>query len=67
MIVIDGRALLIIAAIMVLMIYEKCKFDIWNNRRKEERNEESYFIDSTHDFRIGLIFGLCNDADMAGL
>jgi hypothetical protein len=34
-IVIDGHALLIIAAIMLLIIYEKCTFDIWNDRRKE--------------------------------
>jgi len=40
-IVIDGRALLIIAAIMVLIIYEKCKFDIWNDRRKERNREKA--------------------------
>ena len=41
MIVIDGRALLIIAAIMVLIIYEKCKFDIWNDKRKECNREKA--------------------------
>ena len=41
MIVIDGRALLIIAAIMALIIYEKCKFDIWNDRRKERNREKA--------------------------
>ena len=40
-IVIDGRALLIIAAIMGLIIYEKCKFDIWNDRRKERNREKA--------------------------
>jgi len=40
-IVIDGRALLIIAAIMVLIIYEKCKFDIWNDQRKERNQEKA--------------------------
>jgi uncharacterized membrane protein len=39
--VIDGRALLIIAAIMGLIIYEKCKFDIWNDRRKERNREKA--------------------------
>ena len=41
MIVIDGRALLLIVAIMVMMIYEKCKFDIWNDRRKERNREKA--------------------------
>jgi len=40
-IVIDGRALLLIVAIMVMMIYEKCKFDIWNDRRKERNREKA--------------------------
>jgi hypothetical protein len=40
-IVIDGRALLIIAAIMGLIIYEKCKFEIWNDRRKERNREKA--------------------------
>jgi len=40
-IVIDGRALLLIAAIMGVMIYEKCKFDIWNDRRKERNREKA--------------------------
>jgi hypothetical protein len=40
-IVIDGRALLIIAAIMVLVIYEKCKFDMWNDKRKECNREKA--------------------------
>jgi len=39
--VIDGRALLIIAAILVLIIYEKCKFEIWNDRRKERNREKA--------------------------
>jgi hypothetical protein len=40
-IVIDGRALLLIAAIMEVIIYEKCTFDIWNDRRKERNREQA--------------------------
>jgi len=40
-IVIDGRALLTIAAIMVLIIYEKCKFEVWNDRRKKRNREKA--------------------------
>jgi hypothetical protein len=40
-IVIDGRAVLIIAVILVLIIYEKCKFEIWNDRRKERSREKA--------------------------
>jgi hypothetical protein len=40
-IVIDGRALLLIAAIMGVMIYEKCMFDIWNDRRKQRNQEKA--------------------------
>jgi hypothetical protein len=41
MIVIDGRALLLIAVLLGVMIYEKCKFDIWNDQRKERVREKT--------------------------
>jgi hypothetical protein len=40
MIVIDGRALLLIAVLLGVMIYEMCKFDIWNDQRKERVREK---------------------------
>jgi hypothetical protein len=41
MIVIDGRALLLMAVLLGVMIYEKCKFDIWNDQRKERVREKT--------------------------
>ena len=41
MIVIDGRALMLIAVLLGVMIYEKCKFDIWNDQRKERVREKT--------------------------
>jgi hypothetical protein len=41
MIVIDGRALLLVAVLLVVMIYEKCKFDIWNDQRKERVRDKT--------------------------
>jgi hypothetical protein len=41
MIVIDGRALLFVAVLLLVMIYEKCKFDIWNDQRKERVREKT--------------------------
>jgi len=41
MIVIDGRALLLIAVLLGVMIYEKCKFDIWNDQRKERVRDKT--------------------------
>jgi len=40
-IVIDGKVLLLIVVIIGLMIYEKCKFDIWNDRRKERNRDKA--------------------------
>lgn len=41
MIVIDGRALLLVAVLLGVMIYEKCKFDIWNDQRKEHVRDKT--------------------------
>jgi hypothetical protein len=37
------------------------------HQKREERNEENYFIDSTNGFWIGLVFGMRLYAKMAGL